>query len=93
MKLRSMKRWLMILTMLSIFVFGCKLQREEIKIDAQYEPYINKQCSDDKDCGPFPCIEKTCLVKRCSSDIECPNGLCGLNASPTPGYCTNVDIT
>lgn len=51
-----------------------------------------KACAQGSECGGFPCVDGKCLVKACDEDSDCPNNLCGLHATPTPGYCTNMDV-
>mgnify|MGYP001562938595 CR=1 FL=1 len=53
--------------------------------------YVNADCQSNQDCGPFPCENNKCLIKRCNFDSDCP-GLCGLNLTPVPGFCTTLDI-
>ena len=49
-------------------------------------------CTANSECGSFPCVDGRCLVKPCEADSACPNGLCGLNATPVPGFCTTIDV-
>lgn len=52
-----------------------------------------KSCvKENNECSGFPCIEGKCLVKPCDEDSDCPNNLCGLHATPTPGYCASIDV-
>ncbi len=53
--------------------------------------YYSKSCTNDSDCGSFPCENNECLIKPCTSDSECPT-MCGLHATPVPGFCTTVDV-
>lgn len=55
--------------------------------------FESKECVSNSDCGAYPCnpsINK-CLIKSCQLDSECSVGVCGLHASPVPGYCTTID--
>ncbi len=54
--------------------------------------YHNKACRNNSDCGPFPCIQDTCLIQPCQKDQECPNKMRGLHATPVPGFCAIVDV-
>ena len=54
--------------------------------------YYNKSCTNNSDCGSFPCYNNKCLIKPCDSDLECPNSLCGLHITPAPGFCTLTDV-
>ncbi len=53
--------------------------------------YYNKSCLENKECGSFPCEIGKCLIRSCDSDAECPV-LCGLHATPVPGFCTTIDV-
>ena len=65
---------------------------ETASIENKFLEYENKSCSQNNECGGFPCVNGTCLVKKCESDNDCPNNLCGLNLTPVPGYCTSIDV-
>jgi len=39
--------------------------------------YLGNTCTSNEQCGPFPCMNKTCLIKPCGSDRECPSEKCG----------------
>ncbi|MBS3050723.1 MAG: hypothetical protein J4400_01075 [Candidatus Aenigmarchaeota archaeon] len=63
---------------------------EEI-IKSECAKYYGKNCAQDSECGSFPCSNGECLIKPCTSDAECPS-LCGLHATPVPGFCTTIDV-
>lgn len=48
---------------------------------------LGRSCSTDRDCGPFPCQDNTCLVTACQSDADCANAACGADGSNVPGFC------
>ena len=52
---------------------------------------IDLSCTEDIECDGYPCHNGQCLIQRCTDDVECP-GLCGLHLTPTPGFCTAIDI-
>jgi hypothetical protein len=54
--------------------------------------YFDKQCENNNGCGAFPCVDNKCLIKTCIADNQCPNNLCGLHATPVPGFCTTIDV-
>ena len=56
------------------------------------ETSYQKLCATNRECGPFPCVDGMCLVMPCEADGNCPNGLCGLNATPVRGFCTTIDV-
>lgn len=64
----------------------------EVGFSKSCEKNINKDCREDNECDPFPCVENKCLIKKCTKDSECPNNMCGLHATPTPGFCATVDV-
>lgn len=39
------------------------------------------------ECGPFPCINGSCMIKRCNMDGDCMGYLCSRYASAPHGYC------
>lgn len=70
-----------------------KLARQNASetILAECNKYFDKTCTTDNDCGAFPCQNNKCLIRPCSSDNDCPD-LCGLHATPVPGFCTTIDV-
>ena len=50
-----------------------------------------QDCDSPVDCGNFDCEEGKCVVKPCDSDADCPS-MCGLHATPVPGFCTTIDV-
>jgi len=86
-----------------LFISGCAQSNEiqtnnetETNTDSdssKYDEYIGKACESHQECGGLPCFENQCLVQECTSNDQCPNGvLCGLNLTPTPGFCATVDV-
>lgn len=71
--------------------FDIKQLGDDVDITNTNE-FSGKACVSNNDCGAFPCVNNECLVQKCSSDSDCPNGLCGLHATPVPGYCTTMDV-
>jgi len=74
---------------------------EDDRILSECNKYIARICNTNQDCGPFPCVDDTihtgvsinrCLIQPCTADEQCPNGMCGLHATPVPGFCTTTDI-
>lgn len=61
-------------------------------IEDSFASINGKICQSDRECASFPCFNGKCLVKKCASNNQCPNGLCGLHLTPRPGYCTNQDV-
>jgi hypothetical protein len=53
--------------------------------------YGDRACADASLCAGLPCISGRCVVQVCSTDIECPNNLCGLHSTPYPRLCTLID--
>lgn len=58
---------------------------------AECKKYLGKSCITNQECGSFPCVNNVCLIKPCNSDNQCPS-LCGLHATPTPRFCTTLDV-
>jgi len=67
-----------------------KQNAEQIILE-ECRKYYGKTCTENRDCGSFPCENNKCLIRSCNSDLECPN-LCGLHATPVPGFCTTIDV-
>ena len=55
--------------------------------------FLGKECVSNNDCGAYPCNPNIgkCLVQDCTDDSGCFVGVCGLHATPVPGYCTTMD--
>ena len=77
-----------------LFLVSCNSNKTNLKNLSLngYGDYIDKTCTDSSECGGLPCLNGKCLVQPCTLDEECPNGMCGLHATPTPGYCATVDV-
>lgn len=67
-----------------------KQNAEQIILE-ECRKYYDKSCTSNNECGSFPCENNVCLIKPCNSDAECPT-LCGLHATPVPGFCTTIDV-
>ena len=77
---------------LDAFVFSFQIYQLEDEVDiSDASTFTGKICTSDNDCGAFPCVSGECLIQECTSDDECPNGICGLHATPVPLYCTTID--
>ena len=66
-------------------------QNAQSNILEECKKYYEKSCTNNNDCGAFPCNNNKCLIRPCNSDSECPT-LCGLHATPVPGFCTTIDV-
>ena len=78
---------------LSNFLSNFQITQLDDGIDiSDTNEFSGKQCVGNNDCGAYPCIEGTCLVKECTSDSECLKGTCGQYVTPVPGYCTTIDV-
>jgi hypothetical protein len=56
------------------------------------ERHLETPCASSQDCGSFPCWEGHCYVRFCNADDQCRAGLCGMHATPVPGFCTTIDV-
>ena len=66
-------------------------QNAQSNILEECKKYYEKSCTNNNNCGAFPCNNNKCLIRPCNSDSECPT-LCGLHTTPVPGFCTTIDV-
>ena len=58
--------------------------------ETKINTYTGQACSDDEECGPFPCNNGECLIKECTCSCNCPSSNCGDDNDEVPGYCQSV---
>ncbi len=65
------------------------LLSEDAKL--QIATYTGQTCTTDDDCGIFPCLNGSCLIKECTCSCGCSGNECGGDDSEAPGYCITTN--
>ncbi|MBI4095015.1 MAG: hypothetical protein HY435_02380 [Candidatus Liptonbacteria bacterium] len=80
----------------AIDYYGSSAGYPKTSVISECEKYIGSSCSDNSECGAFPCVSGKCFVKACQKDSVCSSwkesAMCGLHATPLPRFCTTVDV-